>query len=97
MEIEFGSQGTEDIFDGFSTKAANKTLPNNLHGAARRKLVWMIEATRLEDLKMPPGNRLEKLKGDLAGFHSIRINDQFRIVFRANKFQFTDVSIMDYH
>jgi proteic killer suppression protein len=68
-----------------------------LHRAARRKLQYLLEAADLRDLKSPPGDRLEGLKGDLKGFHSIRIKDQWRVVFRwsgGNAFQ---VQIVDYH
>ena len=64
---------------------------------ARRKLVMVNNAGRLEDLKSPPGNRLEALKGDLAGKHSIRINDQWRIVFRWTANGPDEVEIVDYH
>ena len=62
-----------------------------------RKLIQMNQAGTLDDLKVPPGNRLEALKGQLAGFHSIRINDQWRIVFRWTTAGPADVKIIDYH
>ena len=64
---------------------------------ARRKLVQLNNAGALRDMMLPPGNRLEALKGDLAGKHSIRINDQWRIVFRWTSAGPDDVEIMDYH
>ena len=64
---------------------------------ARRKLLMVNNAGRLEDLKSPPGNRLEALKGELAGKHSIRINDQWRIVFRWTANGPDEVEIIDYH
>ena len=64
---------------------------------ARRKLVQLNNAGALRDMMLPPGNRLEALKGDLAGKHSIRINDQWRIVFRWTNAGPDDVEIMDYH
>ncbi len=64
---------------------------------ALRKLIQMNQAERLDDLKVPPGNRLELLKGRLAGFHSIRINDQWRIVFRWAESGPEEVAIVDYH
>jgi len=64
---------------------------------ARRKLLFLNQAQRLEDLKVPPGNRLEALKGDRKGQHSIRINDQWRICFRWRDGDAFDVEIVDYH
>jgi len=64
---------------------------------ARRKLVQLNNAGALRDMMLPPGNRLEALKGDLAGKHSIRVNDQWRIVFRWTNAGPDDVEIMDYH
>jgi proteic killer suppression protein len=64
---------------------------------AARKLDMLDYAHRLTDLKSPPGNRLEALKGDLSGFHSIRINDQWRVIFRWTDAGPTDVDICDYH
>jgi proteic killer suppression protein len=64
---------------------------------ALRKLIQMNQAGSLDDLKVPPGNRLEALKGSLAGFHSIRVNDQWRIVFRWTTAGPAEVAIVDYH
>jgi proteic killer suppression protein len=64
---------------------------------ARRKLLYLHQAKRLDDLKVPPGNRLEALKGDRKGQHSIRINDQWRICFRWKDGDAFDVEIVDYH
>jgi proteic killer suppression protein len=64
---------------------------------ARRKLLYLHQAQRLEDLRVPPGNRLEALKGDRRGQHSIRINDQWRICFRWKEGEVFDVEIVDYH
>ena len=64
---------------------------------AKRKLELLNAATRLEDLAVPPGNRLEKLKGDLQAFHSIRINDQWRVIFRWVEGHAHEVAIADYH
>lgn len=69
----------------------------NMEAVARRKLRQLEIADRLEDLRVPPGNRLEALKGDRAGQHSIRINDQFRICFRWTIAGAEDVEIVDYH
>jgi proteic killer suppression protein len=64
---------------------------------AMRKLIQMNQAGKLDDFKVPPGNRLEALKGRLAGFHSIRVNDQWRIIFRWTDAGPSDVAIVDYH
>ncbi|MCB1676661.1 MAG: type II toxin-antitoxin system RelE/ParE family toxin [Halioglobus sp.] len=64
---------------------------------ARRKLLYLHDATDLQDLRVPPGNRLEALKGNFRGFHSIRINDKWRLIFRWSGGQSHDVHIVDYH
>jgi proteic killer suppression protein len=69
----------------------------NIAVVARRKLRQLEIAGRLEDLRVPPGNRLEALKGDRAGQHSIRVNDQFRVCFRWTETGAEDVEIVDYH
>ena len=69
----------------------------NIEAVARRKLRQLQIAGRIDDLRIPPGNRLEALKGDRAGQHSIRINDQFRICFRWATAGAEDVEIVDYH
>ena len=78
-------------------RVAPRGFPANLARVARRKLIMVDSADFLEALKSPPGNRLEALKGDLAGKHSIRINDQWRIVFRWTDAGPEDVEIVDYH
>lgn len=74
-----------------------KGFPADLLRSAERKLAYLNAATRLDDLRSPPGNRLEKLSGDRAGQHSIRINDQWRICFRWTDAGAEDVEIVDYH
>jgi proteic killer suppression protein len=69
----------------------------NIATVARRKLRQLEIAGRLDDLRVPPGNRLEALKGDRAGQHSIRVNDQFRVCFRWTETGAEDVEIVDYH
>ena len=69
----------------------------NIEAVARRKLEMVAAAKKLEDLRSPPGNRLEALKGDRAGQHSIRVNDQFRVCFRWTDAGAEDVEIVDYH
>lgn len=78
-------------------RLAPKGFPADLAGTARRKLIMVNNAARLSDLTSPPGNRLEALKGRLAGHHSIRINDQWRVVFRWTDNGPEDVEIVDYH
>lgn len=78
-------------------RAVPKGFPSDLAGAARRKLIMVNNATRLSDLLSPPGNRLEALRGSLAGRHSIRVNDQWRIVFRWAENGPENVEIVDYH
>jgi toxin HigB-1 len=93
----FKSPGTEDVFNGESTKAARKTCPEAIWPVAARKLSMIDYAARLEDLQTPPGNELEKLRGDRKGQHSIRINRQFRVCFVWAGDGATDVEITDYH
>ena len=96
MIVSFGDDTTEDIFHGRNTKRARK-FPSDLHEIAGRKLDAIDAASILEDLRVPPGNRLEKLNGDLDGYHSIRINDQWRIVFKWDHGAASEVKISDYH
>ncbi len=74
-----------------------KKIPPELYRVIARKIGYLNQAIRLEDLRIPPANRLERLKGDLAGYYSIRVNDQFRIVFRWEDGDACDVSFQDYH
>jgi proteic killer suppression protein len=92
----FGNALAEDLFDDKNSKAT-KAFPPELRRVARRKLQYVHEAADLRDLKSPPGNRLEGLKGDWKGFHSIRINDQWRVVLRWSSGNAFDVQIVDYH
>lgn len=75
MIHSFGDEGTEDVFNGRKSRAARKACPETLWNVARRKLDYVNAASRLEDLRVPPGIRLEALTGDRHGQHSIRIND----------------------
>jgi proteic killer suppression protein len=97
MIQSFKNQGTEDIFDGKNSKIARKICPQNLWKIAARKLEQIDSATFLNDLMVPPGNRLEALSGDREGQHSIRINDQYRICFKWSDGNFENVEIVDYH
>ena len=96
MIVSFADRGTEDIFDGKDTKAARRTLPSHLHVRGGRTLDTLQAAVSLQSLSLP-GLRLEKLKGDRAGQHSIRVNDQYRVCFRWTDVGAEDVEIVDYH
>ena len=92
----FGNALAEDLFDDRQSKAT-RLFPPELRRAARRKLLYLHDASELKDLRAPPGNRLERLKGKQKNFHSIRINDQWRVVFRWASGNAFDVQIVDYH
>jgi proteic killer suppression protein len=93
----FADKGTEDIFDGVSSREARSVCPPDLWAVARRKLTQINRVTELAELSVPPGNRLEKLKGDRSGQHSIRVNDQYRVCFRWKAGYADEVEITDYH
>jgi proteic killer suppression protein len=93
----FRDRGTEDVFDGRETRAARRACPQQLWRVARRKLDQVHRVSALHELAVPPGNRLERLRGERASQHSIRINDQFRICFRWEAGDAYDVEITDYH
>jgi proteic killer suppression protein len=93
----FADKGTEDIYNGVDSKAARKTCPSLLGGSVRRKLDRLYDTTRLSDLALPPGNKLEGLKRDRLGQHAIRINGQYRICFRWTEAAVEDVEMTDYH
>jgi proteic killer suppression protein len=97
MIISFKNKETEDIFDGKDSKNARKICPQTLWKVARRKLDLLNAAVALDDLKIPPGNRLEALKGDRNGQHSIRVNEQYRICFKWTTQGAVEVEIVDYH
>jgi len=88
----FCSADTRELFDG---KRVRRWI--NIETVAMRKLAMLNRAALLDDLRIPPANRLEALKGDRAGQHSIRINDQFRLCFRWRDGDAYDVEIVDYH
>ncbi len=96
MIQSFGDKRTEDVFEGISSRETRK-FPSDLIKVAVRKLDMLNAAYQLEDLRSPPGNRLEALKGDLKGFYSIRINDQWRIIFQWQNGNALAVKIVDYH
>ena len=97
MIRSFHDKGTEDLFHGIDSKVARKALPSNLVTVARRKLDQLNQAASLDDLRVPPGNRLEALVGDRQGQHSIRINEQFRICFVWTENGPERVEVTDYH
>jgi proteic killer suppression protein len=92
----FGNALAEGLFDDKRTKAT-RAFPPDLHRVARRKLLYLHEAAQLKDMRVPPGNRLESRKGKLLEFHSIRFNDQWRVVFRWQNGNAFDVQVVDYH
>lgn len=96
MIKSFGDQSTEDLFHGRKSRQIRQ-FPNEIIKVALRKLDMLNVAYQLDDLRSPPGNRLEALKGDLKGFYSIRINEQWRIIFGWDSGNATDVQIIDYH
>lgn len=96
MIASFGNRATSDLFHGVSNSRVRR-LPNQIKESALYKLDVLNAARSLEDLQSPPGNRLEALKGDFAGFHSVRINNQWRIVFKWKASNAHDVQVVDYH
>jgi proteic killer suppression protein len=88
----FADEDTEALFSGVRVRRFV-----NIEGPARRKLEYLDSAAALKDLRAPPGNRLETLKGDRAGQHSIRVNDQFRVCFHWQDGDAYGVEICDYH
>lgn len=93
MIISFGSSETEKIWNGIRVKK----LPMEIQNIGRRKLRMLNNSFALSDLRIPPSNRLEKLAGKLKEFYSIRINDQWRIIFKWNSGNAFEVEIIDYH
>ena len=95
MIVSFRGQLAEGLFFDRQT-GVTRRFPESLRYAAQRKLQYLNAATLLEDLRLPPGNRLERLRGSLAGYHSIRINQQWRVVFRWRDGAH-EVQVVDYH
>lgn len=93
MIVSFASAETAVIWQG----QRSRKLPAEIQGVALRKLRMLNQARKLEDLRVPPGNRLERLRGDRAGVHSIRINERWRICFVWTDGGPADVEIVDYH
>ena len=97
MIVSFKDRASEDIFNGRPSKAARKTCPQAIWRIARRKLDQLDSVVSINELKVPPGNRLEQLSGDRKGAHSIRINEQYRVCFVWTESGPDQVEITDYH
>ena len=93
MIVSFGNKETEKMWNGERVKK----LPNEIQEIGRRKLRMLNNSQNIADLQIPPSNKLEKLKGPLKDFYSIRINDQWRIIFKWNSGNASQVEILDYH
>ncbi len=96
MIRSFGDSATEDLYHGRKT-AKIKRFPSSIVSVALRKMDMLDAAVELTDLKVPPGNRLEALKGDLIGYQSIRVNDQWRLIFKWHDHDANEVKLVDYH
>ena len=96
MIVSFNSKATEDLFHGIDSREARK-ISRNIWKAGWRKLDMLNAASELMDLRAPSGNRLEALKGSLKGKWSIRVNDQYRIVFEFRDGNAYEVDLVDYH
>ena len=93
MLTSFGNKDTQKIWEGERVKG----LPTEVQEIARRKMRMLNNSQNLTDLMIPPSNRLEKLKGTLKNFYSIRVNDQWRIIFKWNNGNADEVELIDYH
>ena len=96
MIVSFGDEATADLYHGRTTRRVRR-FPHDVTKRTLRKLDVLNGAHELIDLRSPPGNRLEALKGDWAGYHSIRVNDQWRLVFLWEENNAHDVRLTDYH
>lgn len=96
MIINFKHKLTKNLFEDKETRETLR-LPPSLRRAARRKILYLHDAAELNDLRAPPGNRLEQLQGDLRGYFSIRVNRQWRLIFRWHEGNVTDLELIDYH
>ena len=93
MIVSFGNKDTQKIWEGVRVKS----LSTEIQEIGRRKLRMLINSFDINDLMIPPSNRLEKLKGNLKNYYSIRINNQWRVIFKWNNGNASEVSIIDYH
>jgi len=92
----FADKVTEDFYHGKNSRDARR-IPKSIWKVVQRKLDLLNRAASLRDLRVPPNNRLEKLRGDLEGLHSIRVNDQYRVAFAFRDGGAHDVQVLDYH
>jgi len=97
MIESFADQGTEDLFNGHNTRQARSSCPRELWEVAGRKLDQLDSAELLDELSVPPGNRLEALTGNRRGQHSIRINQRYRVCFNWKGHGPENVQVVDYH
>jgi len=97
MIISFRDEGTEDVFNGKNTQAARKVCSKTVWRIAVRKLDQLDSVESLEELRIPPGNRLQALRGKRSGQYSIRVNDQYRVCFVWTDKGPIEVEIVDYH
>ena len=93
MIVSFGSKDTEKIWNGIRVSK----LPMEIQTIGRRKLRMLNNSQNIQDLTIPPSNKLEKLKGDSKEYYSVRINDQWRIIFKWSEGNASEVEIIDYH
>ena len=93
MILSFGNKDTESVWNGIRVR----NLPIEIQSVGRRKLRMLNNSQTINDLRIPPSNRLEKMSGIFEGFYCIRLNDQWRIIFKWKKGQSEDVKIVDYH
>lgn len=97
MIRSFANSGTEDIFNGADTRAARRVCPKSLWPIARRKLDQLNRVRDLSELAVPPGNHLERLRGNRSGQYSIRVNEQYRVCFLWENGYADQVELTDYH
>ncbi len=97
MIRSFADTATEDLFNGVSSRRARQACPAELWPVLQRKLTQLNRVRGLRELNVPPGNRLQRLRGDRAGQYSIRINDQYRVCFRWEDSYAAYVEVTDYH
>jgi proteic killer suppression protein len=95
--VTFKDRGTEDIFNGENSKVARKTCPESIWKVAARKLDQLDSVESLDEMRIPPGNRLEALAGNRRGQYSVRINEQYRVCFLWTDSGPDQVEIVDYH
>jgi proteic killer suppression protein len=93
----FANQAAEDLFNGVDSRRARAACPSELWPVVRRKLTQLNRVKDLRELGIPPGNRLEPLRGERAGQHSIRVNQQYRVCFRWKDGYADEVEVTDYH